>query len=340
MKNLKTIWLFVLLLLSACSLPDEYRIWHYAKYWFNAMDIQTGSVTHLFDARYGNYYGNRPVLFPFYEQDSLRFVQIRDDAHLSVVTEKGTILRELARSVWGADNMVLAADGDFVVYKSGEHLFMVHTDTSGRKQLTFNAFDDFAPAISPDGLLIACIRADAASSTQKRLVVIDTAATMEQTLCVMNSYYHPKPAFHPDKQRIFYYLHSKDPSVSSGLYSINLDGSNKKLWFSGKFYTSNIVFDENGNTIFSFLGHIYVLNETDGSVEDLGQLLDSKYDEVRISVFGKRIVFATGHDRGRILSIYTDGSGLRTLARGDEPFIFDEGKKMVFLGAKWFQKQE
>ncbi len=340
MKNIKTIFLSGLLILSACSLPDEYHIWHYAKYWFNTMDMQNGTMTHMFDARYGNYYGNRPVLMPFYEEDSLRFVQVRNDEPLFIVNEQGMVLQELARSAGGVDNLALADDGRFLLYKSGKNLFMVHPDGSGQKQLTFDVYDDFAPAISSDGSRIACLRADTTASSQKRLVVIDTTATTEQTLCVMSSYYSPKPAFHPDQQRIFYYLHSKDPAVASGLYSIRLDGSDKKMWFSGSFYSSNIAFDEDGNVVFSFLRHMYVLHNADGSITDLGELLENSYNTVHISVFGKRIVFASGHDHGRILSIYTDGSGLRALANGDEPYLFDEGRKMVFLGAKWFQEKE
>ena len=341
MKTIKRALLLWLLVLSACSLPDEYQIWHYAKYWFNTMDLLTGTVTHLFDAHYGNYYGSRPRLIPFFEQDSLRFVYYRDGESLSIVNTQGSVLRVLAPSVNGDENVAVAADGRFIVYKSGRNLFMVHPDGSGLKRLTNEAFDDFAPAISADGSRIACIRADTAFSNQQRLVVIDTATATERVLCEMNTYYrHPKPAFHPDNKRIFYYLHSKDQAISSGLYSIRLDGTENKMWFSGKYYTSNIAFDEDGNVVFSFLKHLYVLSDADSSINDLGELLESGYDPVHISVFGKRVVFSTGHNHGRILSIYTDGSGLQALAAGDEPYIVDEGRKLVFLGTKWFQEPE
>ncbi len=340
MKFTKYFLFTALSIFSACSLPDEYQIWHYAKYWFNVMDLQSGEVTHLFDAEYGNYYGDPPLLFPFNEQDSLRFVKVREYESPTVVNVKGTELRKLAQSVDGTDNMAFVSDKRFMVYASDKNLFIVPVSGGAPKQLTSDSYNDFAPAFSPDGSHIAFIRADSNSSVLKRLALTDTASATVHNLCEMKSYYTPAPAFHPDNQRIFFYLISKDTSVTSGLYSIRTDGTDKHLWFAGNFYSSNIAFDTDGNVVFSFLKHIYVLNDADGSVTDLGEVLDNGYDVVRLVVFGQRIVFATGHNHGRILSIYSDGSGLQSLAVGDQPNLFNDGKKMVFLGVKWFQKEE
>jgi len=112
-------------------------------------------------------------------------------------------------------------DGTQIVFTGirGVEIYTVNTDGSNSTRLTFSNSHDVDPSFSPDDSKIVW-------SNNANISIMNSDGTDQKTLTAERDF-DGNPSFSPDGNRIMYW------SVrGSGVYLIDLDGSNEKLLFS------------------------------------------------------------------------------------------------------------
>jgi Tol biopolymer transport system component len=286
-----------------------------------------------------------------------RFDPVLGKTRLYVVQPDGRGLRALTRPTATEDNDSQpdwSPDGRRIVFRrfvdvglpeERAHLFVVHADGSGLRDLTGTAcsgscLGDAEPAWSPDGKRIAFIRtlgpAPPARPVVVGLFVMNADGTRVRQLTQRRGTFRTEdhaPSWSPDARRIAFMSANTTfrPAGASVIYVINADGTRPRLlrslphdwpgagapaWSPGGqrlLYSTYCWFGTCGQQAVG--AQLYTVGADGKSVRQLTRLAGNSFG-ARWSPDGRRIVFVRNSHVGPSGDLWTlaeDGTGLRRL---------------------------
>jgi WD40 repeat protein len=226
----------------------------------------------------------------------------------------------------GATEANWSHDGNRIVYRSLDDIWIMNSDGTAAQQVTTNPSTDSSPALSPDGSKIAFVSHRDGNS---EIYVINTDSSNE-----LNLTEHPAldgdPDWSPDGTEIVF--HSRRTG-SDEVHIMSADGSNVRRITPGGLWTACEAWSPTGDRIaFGALDEIRVIN-TDGT--DLIQVTNSPGQDncPSWSPDGNRMVFHSIRDGNwEIYSVNVDGTNTIRLTDGPSndhspewsPFLFVE----------------
>lgn len=329
----------LLLIITSCELPPEYEIYHWAEGWINTIDINGNNLKHLSELQSSPGYGD--LVLPFISEASLKIFQ-SNGSGMWILNGDGSN-RQLIFSYHDsigslAGTFSISNDGQKIAFSGGGNIYIMNMDASGLKKLTSDSWSDHSPQFSPDDNLLVFVSrnhhclAAIDTSGSKRFEIVDNSGDNSA------SSYFKYPIFSPDGNRIFYNYNSGQ--TLSGIYSIYLDGSGKKQLHQGILATNPLAFSKDGRKlVFSLLRHIFVMNPEGSQKVDLGEICGYNCYPA-ISSDGSSVAFGTEGERSKLYLINSDGSGIKYLTEGDKPHFIEDDTRILFLGLKWFSKEE
>ena len=213
-------------------------------------------------------------------------------------------------------------------------LFVMNTDGSNLRRLTFRDQDDRNPALSPDGMRVAWH----SHRDGRNIHVMNLDGTNEQDLTLGGTAEYTRPWWSPDGQHIAY---CSDTEGNSNIYIMDSDGSNKhQITFLPQFFNEHPTYSPDGSKIAfettrDVNWEVYVMNADGTNPMNLSNNPASDA-EPRYSPDGKSIVFNSSRT-GNGYDIYimnADGTNQRIIygspARDWFGCFTADGTKIIF----------
>ncbi|MBI4748151.1 MAG: PD40 domain-containing protein [Acidobacteria bacterium] len=263
-----------------------------------------------------------------------------------------------------AQTFSISPNGSEIVFsseKSGHaEFYMMNSDGTQVRQLTFTKDDKRDPAFSPDGKFIVYVSVPHGAK-DGQIYVMDYEGKNHRRI-TNNTFYDTSPSFSPDGSKIvFIRAHRYRPYSMGGhiwddwdLYSMNVDGTEERRLTQGKYYqlkpphyspdNRQIIFAAKPRLI-DVEGQIFVMN-LDGSTDPKQLTTDLKtiHSDPVFSPDGKKIAFVS--NRVSQIGIYdyevwimdSDGSNAVQITQNhssnQNPVFTPDGKRILFLSDK------
>lgn len=236
-------------------------------------------------------------------------------------------------------------------------IYVMRTDGTRQRRLTFFPLNDGNATLSPDGSKIAFIHDLNQSRGRNGIWVVNTDGTglVNLTDHIRASVFFCKPSWSPDGRRIVTLAYGPDSPPASpemaftyGIHVINVDGSGMRQLTGRTTETAYPpVFNPDGSKIafFSFYPHrirnfeIHVMNSDGTGDINLTNSVDVGEFDPAWSPDGRLIVFSAypRYMHSEIYVMNNDGTGVRQLTNGSPlvrsrlPVFSPDGSKIAFL---------
>ncbi len=244
------------------------------------------------------------------------YIMNADGSDISLVTEKGD-------SYYPS----FSTDGSKILFYNQRQensppltpdyeIFIINTDGSGEKRLTYSSVNDETPSLSPNGKKILFCNHSADPDNYEIFIMDADGSNIKRITNDTDKIDDRYPVFSPDLRSIVF---SRDadpayPAKNMCIFIMNLDGSNmRQLTFSPRDDTFPSVSPLNDKIVFCRHDgndeEIFIMN-IDGT--NIKQLTDNSVDDLypAFSPDGNKIVYSSN---GAIFIMNSDGSGAKQI---------------------------
>lgn len=255
-------------------------------------------------------------------------IMLSNSDSITIMNFDGTGKETIIDSVEGGTGFpCISLDGTKLTF-SNYDIYIANIDGSNLTNLT-NTSDiiELYPQFSSDGDSIVYTTI---LDTFYSISVIDEFGNNKIEVISNSTKYsnYSYPIFDKSVEKIFY----KFNGLPSGLYSVNVDGSDNTILYEGWIgYNLPSMSLDGGKIVFWADGHIYIMNEDGTEITDLGEAYNSKCNPM-ISYDGSKIVFGYNY----IYIMNYDGTERKEIASGRNPVFSSDGKKIVFIAIREF----
>lgn len=170
-----------------------------------------------------------------YEQADIYVVEVATSA-VQRLTEWGWCFYPS----WSPDGKRIAFDTNYGDSRGANVIWTMNADGSGKKDISQHGVGEWRmPAWSPDGSKIAYIRytEDVHSGSAEEVFVMDTTGQNSIRL-TFNKRNDRRPSWSPDGKRITWNSHGGGSDDTSGIWVMEIDGSNQRLLARRGFFPS------------------------------------------------------------------------------------------------------
>jgi len=254
-------------------------------------------------------------------------IMLGNSDSITIMNLDGTGKETIIDSVGGGTDLpCISRDGTKLTFSIGD-IYIANIDGSNLTNLT-NTPDikEYYPSFSPEGDSIVYTTI---LDTFYSISILDEFGNKIEVISNSTKYSnYSYPIFDKSGEKILY----KFNGLPSGLYSVNVDGSDNTILYEGWIgYNLPSMSLDGGKIVFWADGHIYIMNDDGTEITDLGEAYNSKCNPM-ISLDGSKIVFGYNH----IYIMNDDGTARKEIASGRNPAFSSDVDKIVFNAVRTF----